>query len=254
MLRSVPPVLTWSIFAAERKTAVGPRRSAPWTGEIPSERGLPRLPAVGRRPCDRPEVDVTGRREHLEAVRPSPRARPPVDRREGRPEDADHQVVGRVVVVPVLGHLVHEALPERLRPGEVGVHRPDERLERHRLLLEDEAAERGEGIGDRPDPDGLDERVVVARAAGVVVAPLRDAVVRQDREERRRHLGRVEALDELVAPDLHLDEVSELRLERPRRGRRSSRTQPRGRSPGRGAHRSADRLRRGAPARAPSRG
>ena len=32
---------TWSIFAAERTTAVGPRRSAPCTGEMPSESGSP---------------------------------------------------------------------------------------------------------------------------------------------------------------------------------------------------------------------
>ena len=42
MFSSVPPVLTWSILPATPKTAVGPRRSAPCTGLMPSDTDGPR--------------------------------------------------------------------------------------------------------------------------------------------------------------------------------------------------------------------
>ena len=46
---------TWSIFAAERTTAVGPWRSAPCTGEMPSERGSPARRPSGRAPVTEPK-------------------------------------------------------------------------------------------------------------------------------------------------------------------------------------------------------
>ena len=53
--RRVPPVARWSIFEAERTTPVGPLVSAPWTGEIPSERGWPLLRPSGVAPVTRPK-------------------------------------------------------------------------------------------------------------------------------------------------------------------------------------------------------
>ena len=38
-LSSVPPLRAWSMRAADLMTAVGPRRSAPCTGEMPSDTG-----------------------------------------------------------------------------------------------------------------------------------------------------------------------------------------------------------------------
>ena len=55
MLSSVPPVLTWSILPAERSTAVGPLRSAPWTGEMPSDRGWPAWRPSGVAPVTEPK-------------------------------------------------------------------------------------------------------------------------------------------------------------------------------------------------------
>ena len=55
MLSSVPPVRRWSIFAAERTTAVGPLRSAPCTGEIPSESGFPARRPSGVAPVIAPK-------------------------------------------------------------------------------------------------------------------------------------------------------------------------------------------------------
>ena len=55
MLSNVPPVLRWSIFAADRSTAVGPRRSDPCTGEIPSDRGLPAFLPSGVAPVTDPK-------------------------------------------------------------------------------------------------------------------------------------------------------------------------------------------------------
>jgi len=74
--------------------------------------------------------------------------------------------------------------------------------------------DRGQRIGDRADADPLDVGGVVARAAIVIVAALGDAVVDQRGEERRRHIGRVEPLDDAVAAHLDLDEVAHLREER----------------------------------------
>ena len=41
MLSSVPPDLIWSILASDWITAVGPLRSAPCAGEVPSDSGMP---------------------------------------------------------------------------------------------------------------------------------------------------------------------------------------------------------------------
>ena len=40
-LSSVPPDLTWSILPSDLTTAVGPWRSAPWLGLVPSDSGIP---------------------------------------------------------------------------------------------------------------------------------------------------------------------------------------------------------------------
>ena len=52
---SVPPVRAWSIFAADLMTAVGPRRSAPCTGEMPSESGSQALRPSGVAPVTEPK-------------------------------------------------------------------------------------------------------------------------------------------------------------------------------------------------------
>ncbi len=58
MFSSVPPVRMWSIFAAEFITAVGPLRSAPCTGEMPSLSGRPGAATVGRGAHHLAEVHV----------------------------------------------------------------------------------------------------------------------------------------------------------------------------------------------------
>ncbi len=55
ILSRVPPVLMWSILAADANTAVGPRLSAPCTGEIPSERGMPARRPSGVAPHTEPK-------------------------------------------------------------------------------------------------------------------------------------------------------------------------------------------------------
>ena len=54
-LSSVPPVRTWSILATDLSTAVGPLRSAPWTGEMPSESGVPAWRPSGVAPVTEPK-------------------------------------------------------------------------------------------------------------------------------------------------------------------------------------------------------
>ena len=55
MFSSAPPVFKWSILAADLKTAVGPSRSAPWTGEMPSDTGSPALRPSGMAPVTEPK-------------------------------------------------------------------------------------------------------------------------------------------------------------------------------------------------------
>ncbi len=80
-------------------------------------------------------------------------------------------------------------------------------------MLEDVVLDRGQRICDRPQTDTLDVVRVVAGAAVVVVPAARDAVVDQDRQERRGHVRRVQTLDDIVAPHLHVDQVVELPAE-----------------------------------------
>ena len=55
MFKSAPPVFKWSILAADLKTAVGPARSAPCTGEMPSDSGRPALRPSGMAPVTEPK-------------------------------------------------------------------------------------------------------------------------------------------------------------------------------------------------------
>ena len=132
MFNSAPPVLSWSILAAERTTAVGPWRSAPWTGEMPSESGRPGLAAVGHGAGHRAEVDVAGRGQHLDAVAAALGIGPPVELLEAGGEGPHHQLVGLVVVVAVLGRLVQGPLPQVLAAGVVRVQGRDEIGQRER--------------------------------------------------------------------------------------------------------------------------
>ena len=116
----------------------------------------------------------------------APRGGAAVDAAKRRVERPHHEVVGRVVVVAVLGHRVDEAGAQRLLSGKARVERHDEFRQRRRAVLEHQPPHRGQRIGDGADPHRLDERIVVARAAGVVVLAPGDAVVGDDRQEHRR--------------------------------------------------------------------
>ena len=61
--------------------------------------------------------------------------------------------------------------------------------------------------------DGLDEPVVVPCAARVVVLALLDAVVRDDGQKGRGHQLGIHLLDDLVARDLRVEDVTHLCLE-----------------------------------------
>ena len=156
---------------------------------------------------------MAGRGEHLDARPAAADGRPSVHRGEVGVEDAAHHRVGAVVVVAVLRRLVDEAQPQVLAPREVGVERGDELRQRRVSPFVDRLVQRGEAVGDRADPDRLDVAVVVARAAGVVVEAAGHAVVGDRGEERRRHLPRVDPLDQLVPRELDLDQARELRAE-----------------------------------------
>ena len=63
-------------------------------------------------------------------------------------------------------------------------------------------------VGDAADADALDVRGVVAGAAVVIVLPVRDTVVDEQRQERRRNMGGPQPLDDVVAAMLDIDEVT----------------------------------------------
>ena len=148
-------------------------------------------PPVGRRTRDRAEVDVAGGRQHLDAVTPAARAGTAVHAREEAVEDAPHDGRRRGRRRCRTWAPVDEASPQR-RPGR----RNPASSARHQVG-EAEApssktgSDRCQAVGDRADPDALDVGVVVAGAAGVVIAAVADAVVGQHREERGRHEPRV---------------------------------------------------------------
>ena len=73
--------------------------------------------------------------------------------------------------------------------------------------------DRRERVGDRARAHALDVGRVVARAAVVVVLAGGDAVADEEREEGRGHIAGVQPLDDVVAPDLDVDEVAQLLLE-----------------------------------------
>ncbi len=194
-----------------------------------------RLAAVRRRAGHRSEVHMAGRREVVDVVRGAFRRAAAVDGIEQQVAERVNQRVRALIVVAVLGRLVEEQLPERFVAVEVG----GERLEQlrhgesraeallHRRVVgqafrravgqafrpassEDMLADRRKAVGDRRRADRHDVGRVVARAAGVVVLPVLDAVRDEDREERRGHQRRVEALDDVAAAHLHVDEVAHL--------------------------------------------
>src|ERR1041385_5026010 len=73
---------------------------------------------------------------------------------------------------------------------------------------------RSQAVGTSTGRDGHDVRRVVTRPTVVIVAPVEDAIVDQQREEWRRHILRVHALDDVIAPDLDIDKVPQLAIER----------------------------------------
>ena len=62
-------------------------------------------------------------------------------------------------------------------------------------------------IGDAPQADHLDESVVVARPAGVVVTSFANAIIKEHTQEWRRHLIGVHPFNQSAASDLHLDKI-----------------------------------------------
>ena len=156
---------------------------------------------------------MAGGGQHLQAIGPALGVGAPVDGLEEHLEGARHLFVRVVVVVAVLVGLVHQPLAQGLLPLEVGIQDLDEGRQGQVPPVEGQFLQGREAVRDAADAHGLDEAVVVAGAAGVVVPALGDAVVGDDGEEGVRHAPGVEALDDLVAPDLDVQEVADLGLE-----------------------------------------
>ncbi len=75
--------------------------------------------AVGQGADHRAEVDVAGRRKHVDVVLAAAGIGQPVNRLEEGLEAALHDVVCSVVVIAVPGRLVEQPLAQALRPFEI---------------------------------------------------------------------------------------------------------------------------------------
>ena len=139
--------------------------------------------SMGRPPQHMKEIKVQFPAETLEQIDSlvgnkfrSKFIRAAVDGGEQQLEGADHQGVGGIVVVAVLGHAVDQPLAQLLLLPEVRVEGGDEVGQVEVAAVPDHLPQGGQGIGDAADAHRLDEGVVVPGAPRVVVAPLRDAV------------------------------------------------------------------------------
>ena len=141
----------------------GPVAVGPLHGGNAFRERQPRLATVGHRADDRTEVDVARGRQHLDLVLPALAVGSALHFRQDRIEGLDHERVGEVVVVAVLGGAVQAALAEDLVLLEIQIQDPPEFLQRKTLLVEDELLQRGEAVGQAADAHELDEGVVVPR-------------------------------------------------------------------------------------------
>ncbi len=175
--------------------------------------GVAGPPPVGRGPGHLAEVDVGCRRQEVDPVGRAAGRRPPVHRLEIGLEDAPHQAVGVFVVVAELGRPVEDALAELLVALEIVFEGGPKLGHREVAVVVDVPADGAQDVRDRAHADALDVVRVVAGPAAVVIAPVLDAVVDEDRQERRRQVLGVEAFDDVRAADLDVDEVADLPAE-----------------------------------------
>lgn len=73
--------------------------------------------------------------------------------------------------------------------------------------------DRGQGVGDGPDPHALDIGRVVPGASVMIVLALGDTVINQEGEKRSRKIVSIDPLDDVVPSDLDIDEMVHLSAE-----------------------------------------
>ena len=169
--------------------------------------------SVRRRAGDRAEVDMHGGGEKIDVIFPAFGVGTPVNGGKVGFEDAAHERIGVVVVVAVARRAVDENLPQPLVFREIAAERGEEGFHRDVTFVVNVVAHRAHRVRHRADADALNVGRVVARAAVVVILAFGDAVVNEEGEKRRRHVARVEPLDDVVAANLDIDKIAELRLE-----------------------------------------
>src|ERR1035437_8866431 len=169
--------------------------------------GLPGLAAVGSRAGHGAEVNVTGGGKIVHAVGAALGVGPSIDLFEEGVEDLRQNGVGVVVVVAVLGGLVPQHQAGGLAALEIGGERLQQIGHGQRFAIENVILDGGEAIRTRAGGNRHDVGGIVARATVVVVLAFGDAILDQQRQERRRHVARVEPLDDVVAADLDIDEM-----------------------------------------------
>src|ERR1035441_768689 len=79
-----------------------------------------------------------------------------------------------------------------------------------RLAVKAELRDGAEAGGHAAPADHLDEGIIVAGAAGVVIPSFEDAIINQHAEKRGRHLVGVHPSDEPTAAHLDFDEMPQL--------------------------------------------
>jgi hypothetical protein len=107
-------------------------------------------------------------------------------------------VIGRVVVVAVLGGIIQQLFsPEVIVTVEILSIASARFMET--LFVEHMDLEGRQGIGNGAQAHPLDIGGVVAGTAGIVVPPGVDAVIDEQGEKRHRHLAGIDLLDDVVA-------------------------------------------------------
>jgi len=153
---------------------------------------------------------VAGGGQHVDVVFAAAVVLASIDGVEISFEGAPHQVVSSVVIVAILGAAVEEQLPLALTAGKIGRQDLQQLWHAQGFVVEDVLLDRGQGIGEGADAHALDVGGVVACPAGVVILAAGDAVIGQQRKEGGWHVAGVQALDDLVAAHLDIQEVLHL--------------------------------------------
>ena len=135
---------------------------------------------------------------------------PAVDSRKIGLEKRFHDIIGIIVVISVPGGSVHEHQPGSFMAGKIIRQRCQKRCHGKVFPVKHMVADGRHHIGQGAQTHALNIGGVISGAAVMVIRSGCNAVIDQQRQKRRRHIPGIEALDDIVAPDLDVDKMMHL--------------------------------------------